>query len=130
MIATLMHPYAFRTWHVRSIFVQAIVRKWPTVKMLLAAHICSLDRLFVILAVAGSSPVSHPDNGNAVCASRRRFCFPDPFAAQLGCGSHSCGCRQSHALNASVVAAKTKTGSRLSTFRRTAMTTTPNIAAA
>jgi hypothetical protein len=34
-----------------------------------------VEHQVVILAVAGSSPVSHPDIGNAVCASRRRFCF-------------------------------------------------------
>lgn len=95
-----------------------------------------VEHQVVILAVAGSSPVSHPDIGNAVCASRRRFWFQALFLvsgtdeAQLGWGSHSSGCRQSHALNASVVAANTSTGSRLSTFGHTAMTTTPNITAA
>ena len=34
-----------------------------------------VEHQVVILAVAGSSPVSHPDTGNAVCASRRRFWF-------------------------------------------------------
>ncbi len=34
-----------------------------------------VEHQVVILAVAGSSPVSHPDSGNAVCASRRRSSF-------------------------------------------------------
>ncbi len=48
-----------------------------------------VEHQVVILAVAGSSPVSHPDIGNAVCASERRSLF----GALPGLRSFSSGCR-------------------------------------
>lgn len=48
-----------------------------------------VEHQVVILAVAGSSPVSHPDIGNAVCASRRRFWFQTPWFRSFRSGSEA-----------------------------------------